>query len=136
MIRRDWHTLRIKSKLSNDVKNRSGGRQCRITYVVACSSTGGSEKKTCSVRWKLIVPTDFEPQHLLTIQAYPRSAGYSAEKIRVYFEDAVRRLETLPGVTSATASTGNGGFILFRPLKEPTRFESLGTTSRLDFLKR
>ena len=62
------------------------------------------------MRWKLIVPTDFEPQHLLTIQAYPRSAGYSAEKIRVYFEDAVRRLETLPGVTSATASTGNGGF--------------------------
>jgi predicted permease len=64
-----------------------------------------------SLMW-LMVPTDFAPQQVLTIRSYPRSSGYSAEQTRVYFEEAVRRLGNLPGVTSATASSGDAVFTL------------------------
>ena len=61
---------------------------------------------------RLMVPTDFAPKQVLTIRSHPRAAGYSAEKTRVYFEEAVRRLGSLPGVTSATASSGDAVFTL------------------------
>ena len=59
---------------------------------------------------RLMVPSSFEPERVLTIQAYPRTAGYTSERSRAYFEDAVKGLEGLPGIVSATLSTGDGRY--------------------------
>jgi ABC-type antimicrobial peptide transport system permease subunit len=57
-----------------------------------------------------LAPSTFEPERLLTVQADPGIAGYTQERSLAFFEEAVRRLESLPGVASATVSSGNGFF--------------------------
>jgi predicted permease len=59
---------------------------------------------------RLLVPTDFEPEHVITTQAHLRNAAYTQEQVHQYFEQTMKRLDTLPGVTSAAVSSGNALF--------------------------
>jgi predicted permease len=51
------------------------------------------------------VPLGYDPGGILMIQLEPRFAGYSRERRNEFFENAVRRLEQIPSVRSATGST-------------------------------
>ncbi len=49
-------------------------------------------------------PLGYDPEGLLTVRVEPRLSGYDRERRNDYFERAVRRLEQIPAVTSASGS--------------------------------
>jgi putative ABC transport system permease protein len=51
---------------------------------------------------------NFDPQHVVALRLRPALLKYSLEKAQAFIREAVRRLETTPGVQSVTLGSGTG----------------------------
>jgi len=63
------------------------------------------------------VPLGFQPEHVLSVDAYAPEARYpDARRWRVFYQEVLRRVQALPGVESAATVSG-------RPLSGPTGWD-------------